>query len=329
MDEEEPSMFDHFVALDLIDPSPFAWLCPPDEANIERIRADLEDGGMIMAPLHAFKKEDGRWELLTGHDRLEAAKRTGGFGNIPVEWVTSPPKTDEEKVSYVIRDNTLRKSVSPRPAVEWYLNEHSDWSNRRIARLCGCDEKTVRSVRTSLEASGDLEVVFTRTDTLGREQPAKKQRTMSSGDLVLQVVDSLGLDVDDPTDGPADVIPIFGAQAGQRVSAMSPSEARGAQAADSEPPKTRAVGRAEEPPPKLSKKRIAKNESAERRRKRGLEYLVNYLTGMTSVDLDLPNLTDEERRWAGSELKSSIRRLRNLRNRIMAGLEEDTDELEG
>ena len=63
------------VAVDMIDPSPFAHLCPPDEENIQRIRVDLEAGGQIMTPLHAIKKDDGRWELLTGHDRLEAAKR--------------------------------------------------------------------------------------------------------------------------------------------------------------------------------------------------------------------------------------------------------------
>ena len=67
----------HLVALELIDPSPFAHLCPPDQENIQRIRVDLECGGRIMTPLHAIEKDDGRWELLTGHDRLEAAKRYG------------------------------------------------------------------------------------------------------------------------------------------------------------------------------------------------------------------------------------------------------------
>ena len=46
-------MSDRLVSLDLIDPSPFAQLCPPDEENIERIRADLEAGGKIVTPLQA------------------------------------------------------------------------------------------------------------------------------------------------------------------------------------------------------------------------------------------------------------------------------------
>ena len=59
-------MSDRFVSVDLIDPSPFAYLCPSDAENIERVRADLEAGERIQTPLHAILKDDGRWELLTG-----------------------------------------------------------------------------------------------------------------------------------------------------------------------------------------------------------------------------------------------------------------------
>ena len=142
------TLHDFYVDIDLLDPSPYAWLCPPDEESIQRIRADLEVGGEIMTPLHAIEKDDGRWELLTGHDRLEAAKRFG-LDDVPVSARNVP--TDEAKVSYLVRDNALRKTVSPRNAVDWFLRGHSDWSNRRIAESCGCDEKTVRTVRTTEE----------------------------------------------------------------------------------------------------------------------------------------------------------------------------------
>jgi ParB-like chromosome segregation protein Spo0J len=62
------------VRVDLIDPSPFSDLSPPDADNQERIREDLEaHRGDILNPLHVVRKPDGRYELLAGHDRLEAA----------------------------------------------------------------------------------------------------------------------------------------------------------------------------------------------------------------------------------------------------------------
>ena len=95
MKEEARELMDWFyVDTDLLDPSTFAWLCPPDEQNIQLIRADLDTGGRIMTPLHAFKKEDGRWELLAGHDRLEAAKRAD-YGNVPVLDTASPDRRRE------------------------------------------------------------------------------------------------------------------------------------------------------------------------------------------------------------------------------------------
>ena len=167
-------MSDHFVLLDLIDTSPFAHLCPANEENIESIRADLESGGKIMTPLHAIPVSE-RWELLTGHDRLEAAKRAG-LHEVPVS-SKSLVLTDGEKVSYVVRDNRLRKEVSPRPAVEWYLKDDPKRSNVRIANGVGCSVEYVRQIRGRLEESGAVATVATRVGKDGVSQPAHNART--------------------------------------------------------------------------------------------------------------------------------------------------------
>ena len=295
-------MHDFYVDIDLIDPSPFAFLCPPDEENIQRMRDDLDAGGEIMTPLHAIEKDDGRWELLTGHDRLAAAKRYG-LSKIPVSAMSV--MTDEQKVSHLVRDNALRKTVSPRNAVGWFLREHSDWSNRRIAESCGCAEITVRRCRTSLEASGDLEVVFTRTDTLGREQPATKPRRE------------------------ADVIPLRTNKDGTIDKLGSLRAAREAAV------ETAAVHcTPEEPPPRSSKKCTAKSERAELkelRRKERFEHALGSVYGLVSAFYDqrIPDFTEEERRYHGSELKVQVRQLNALRRRILAGLDKDAEELEG
>lgn len=282
-------MNDFYVDIDLIDPSPFTWLCPPDEENIQLIRVDLDGGGGILTPLHAIEKNDGRWELLTGHDRLEAAKRCG-LDHVPVS--IRPVLTDEEKVSYVVRDNALRKTVSPRPAVGWFLREHSDWSNRRIATLCGCSEKTVRTVRTSLEASGDLEVVFTRTDTLGREQPATK------------------------TGHFATVVPIFG---DEKPASLFTAPAAEVAVESGEVAVQKGKGRS---------KAAEVAERKEQERRHSYERVMGHLAGIAGSaleDWELPDFTEDERQRADVELKAIVRNLNALRRRIMAGLEKDTE----
>lgn len=63
-----------------------------------------------------------------------------------------------------------RTNADKRKAVETALKEFPNLSNREIARICGVSHHTVSKVRDV----GELPTSATRTDSLGRQQPARK-----------------------------------------------------------------------------------------------------------------------------------------------------------
>jgi hypothetical protein len=94
-----------------------------------------------------------------------------------------PDKTDP--LAYVISENMIRRQLTAEQKrnliAEWLEIKPSD-SNRLIADLLKVDHKTVGSVRKQMEGRGEIPHVETRTDSLGREQPA--HRTVTVGRLL-------------------------------------------------------------------------------------------------------------------------------------------------
>lgn len=162
------------IALDLLDPCRFQRPYHADEENIEAIRADLEEnGGLLLNPIHALPTDDGRWEILAGHDRAEAAKRAG-LEEVGVRSFHGVVATDEEVWCHWKRENDLRKTPDRRRDVEETLARFTEWSDRRIASVCGVSPTTVGKVRAELEDAGTVSSVDTREGVDGVEQPARK-----------------------------------------------------------------------------------------------------------------------------------------------------------
>lgn len=151
-----------------------------DEANIERIRADLEDGSKnILNPIHVIATEDGSgmWEIIGGHDRTEASKRAGK-DSIPARDFSADIKTREEKYAHWRLDNNQRKHRDKRQEAEESLLEWAGaWSDRRVAHICGCSPSFVGGVRAELVAKRQLSAVDSR------EGLDKKKRKASSSGL--------------------------------------------------------------------------------------------------------------------------------------------------
>ncbi len=162
------------VELDLIDPSPFADLDPPNEENIERMAADFRKS----APPAVDVIQDGeRWELLAGHDRVEAARRAGLSG-IAVRSRTGTIVTDREKVSFGGRENNQRKDPDKRPRIEWMLRDDPGIGNQQVADELGCDHSYVWKVRKELEDVGELLPVNSSVGKDGKKRPTHyKPRT--------------------------------------------------------------------------------------------------------------------------------------------------------
>jgi hypothetical protein len=157
------------IPIDKIDPSPWADEFDHDEEHVARLTVDVEERG-IQTPIHVYPT-DGRFELLAGHDRLEAAKRNG-LKEVPADMRSA--LDEEARFLYFIRDNTLRKDPDRRKLAGSVLRRHPDWSDRRVALTCGCGHQLVATVRSEMVAAGMVDDSSTRTGVDGVQQPAAK-----------------------------------------------------------------------------------------------------------------------------------------------------------
>jgi hypothetical protein len=66
--------------------------------------------------------------------------------------------------------------AAQRALIEAALKATPEASNRTIAADLGVDHKTVGGVRDDLESGGEIPHASTRTDTAGRQQPARKPK---------------------------------------------------------------------------------------------------------------------------------------------------------
>lgn len=170
------------VKLSDLVPSRFAHLTPPEEANIERIRADLETGSKILLNNpHVFKNEAGRYELLAGHDRAEAARRAG-WKEIPVRDFSGTLNSDDAILAHFCRENLLRKEISKAAIAGEWLQKHPEWMDTRIAEQSGCVPSYVGAVRGELLAAGTISQLNFRESETGEKRKAYKPRTPKLAD---------------------------------------------------------------------------------------------------------------------------------------------------
>jgi hypothetical protein len=158
------------IPIDKIDPSPWARLFPHDEEHITRLAEDIEERG-VQTPLHVYPT-GARFQLLAGHDRLDALRRNGET-EAPCE-ERSTLSSEDARFEYFCKDNTLRKDVDKRALAKAALARYPDWSDRRLALLVGCSNTLVGHVRTDAVSDGTVSTVDTRTGVDGVQQPATK-----------------------------------------------------------------------------------------------------------------------------------------------------------
>jgi len=111
--------------------------------------------------------------LADGFHRFMAAQRNG-WREINAE-VRKGSRLDAVKYSLGANvGHGLRRSpADKRRCIEIALKEFGELSSRAIAEMCGVDDKTVEDERKSRSEIPNV----TRTDTLGRQQPAHKTKT--------------------------------------------------------------------------------------------------------------------------------------------------------
>jgi DNA-binding Lrp family transcriptional regulator len=119
-----------------------------------------------------------RGHVIDGRNRVRALIELGQRDFSGLCW-----KLEDEDgfdpVAFVISANIRRRHLTAeqnRELVAKLIKAQPEKPDLQIAKMVGKSPTTVGAVRAKMEASGDVSKVETRTDSRGREQPARKAR---------------------------------------------------------------------------------------------------------------------------------------------------------
>jgi len=135
------------------------------EEEIAELADDIRRNGLLVPILVTQDRK-----LLDGRNRMTATT----IADVEPKFVEY---TGDDPVGAVISMNIRRRHLNnkqKRELIEKLLRMRSDKSNKAIADQLQVDDKTVASVRADLEGRSEIPNADTRTDTLGRQQPASK-----------------------------------------------------------------------------------------------------------------------------------------------------------
>jgi hypothetical protein len=183
---------------DVLPVHPAADLFPlmsPDELKV--LGEDIKENGLrtpiVLTTVTSEYRDDGRDHLLDGRNRLDAMERVGfvlvkkGKLDPHLGWEDDvtlvPPRPcsvpESEAYMAAVSLNIHRRHLTAeqrRDLIAKLIKATPGKSDRQIAETVKASPTTVGTVRTKLEATGDVSKLDTRTDTKGRKQPAKKKR---------------------------------------------------------------------------------------------------------------------------------------------------------
>jgi len=137
----------------------------------EELKADIRDRG-VLVPV----EYDEAGEILDGHHRVQICETLG-----ITQWprVVRLGLSEAGKFTHARQLNLARRHLdreAKRTLIAQQLRETPQVSDRQIAESLGVDHKTVAVQREELEGRGEIPHVETRTDSMGREQPAERER---------------------------------------------------------------------------------------------------------------------------------------------------------
>jgi hypothetical protein len=152
---------------------PLADLVPPmSEADYAALRDDIKANGLRKG-FEIILFED---MILDGRHRQRACDETGK----PARTKHAEEmgiKTEAQARAFVRSANVHRRHLTAedkRKVIADLLKAAPEMSNNAVAKTVGADDKTVGKIRGKMEARSEIPNVETRTDTQGRNQPARK-----------------------------------------------------------------------------------------------------------------------------------------------------------
>ena len=163
---------------------PAAELLPRmSQDELRELGEDIRRRG-LQTPIAILVGEDNVERLLDGISRLDAMDMAGleivtdGELNLDVVHTQTVPG-NVDPVGFVLSANVHRRHLTreqKEDLIKKLLKVNPSQSNLKIAKLVKRDDKTVAKVRKKMEARSEIPNVETRTDSKGREQPARKPK---------------------------------------------------------------------------------------------------------------------------------------------------------
>jgi hypothetical protein len=173
---------------DLLPIHPAADLFPlmsPEE--LKALGEDIKKNGLRVPVVLWGDVSSGQAYLVDGRNRLDAAEAVGLDVSLilhaakkePGRLATPREREKFDPYAYVISANIHRRHLTAEQKDDLtakLLKAKPEASNLAIAKLVKRNDKTVAKVRRELEARSEIPNVEARTDSKGRQQPARRPR---------------------------------------------------------------------------------------------------------------------------------------------------------
>ena len=193
------------------------------DAELRELGEDIKKRG-LQSPVTIITDADGGERLLDGINRLDAMELIGipivQNGELNLELVQIHNVAGNiDPHDYVLSANLLRRHLTNEQKTELIaklLPIKPNASDRQIAKLTRTSHPTVAKVRDREERRGKISTSNTRTDTKGREQPARKPTKLSPTKQWMQ---------DHPDDKPCPTGAPWAAAAWRRARGIMPAKA--------------------------------------------------------------------------------------------------------
>jgi hypothetical protein len=177
-----------FAWRDYLQVHPAAELFPPiAESELKELAEDIKKYG-LHNPIIAWRNSDKELMLVDGRNRLDALATLGLLGvdkDGHLEFRTRPidygpficAHREADPYAVALSHNIHRRHLTleqKRDLIAELLKLQPEKSNRQIADVVKADHKTVGSVRSEIEATGEIPQLKKTTSKDGKSRPAKK-----------------------------------------------------------------------------------------------------------------------------------------------------------
>lgn len=164
-----------------------------DGEKLEELASSISKSGLLHPPL-VRKKENGSWQIISGHRRVRAAKKAG----LATIAVLVRSCSEQESAKYALIENIQREDLNPCDIAESYqkLIDAYGYTQMQIAEELGTKRSTVANFLRLLSLPASIQKkVKEQTLSLGHAKVILSLSSSKSQELFAQEIVDKGLSV--------------------------------------------------------------------------------------------------------------------------------------